>query len=203
MSSAADEPQQSLIGPGALIAVCGPSGAGKDLLLRRVQEMQELNNDMPRIVFPRRIVTRPVSSFEDHDSATPDAFDQLLAGGRLALWWAAHGLKYGLPGSIDDDIRAGRCVACNGSRMVVPALRHRYAHVVIVLITAPPDILAARLAARARATDGGLPERMARSSQVSEDLKAEIVIDNTGSIDDGARQLYDAIESRLTMNSKV
>lgn len=203
MSSATGEPLQSRIGPGALIAVCGPSGAGKDSLLRRAQEMQETNNGVPRIVFPRRIVTRPVSSFEDHDSATPDAFDRLLSSGGLALWWDAHGLKYGLPHSIDDDIRAGCCVVCNVSRMVIPALRHRYALVVAVLITAPPDILAARLAARARTTDGSLPERMARSSKVSEDFKADIVIDNIGSVDDGAGQLYDVIENRLAMNSKV
>lgn len=190
----------SLIAPGALIAVCGPSGAGKDSLLRRVQEM---NNGGAGIVFPRRIVTRPVSSSEDHDTATPEAFDQMLASGGFAFWWDAHGLKYGLAASIDDDIRAGHGVVCNVSRAIIPALRDRYAHVAAVLVTAPPDVLAARLAARGRSTDGNLSERMSRSSRASEYLKADVVIENTGSIDDGARQLQHAIESHTIAAPKV
>lgn len=185
---------QTRIGPGALVAVCGPSGAGKDSLLRRVQEA---SSNAGRIVFPRRIVTRPVSAFEDHDTATIEEFDQMLANDGLAFWWDAHGLKYGLASSVDDDIRAGRCVMCNVSRTVIPELRIRYSQVVAVLITAPHEILAARLAARARATDGDLPERMARTVKVSGSFEADVVIDNTGSIDDGARKLQNVIEKHL------
>ena len=198
--SEAPIPDQSRIGPGALIAVCGPSGAGKDSLLRRAQE---INRGTTRLVFPRRIVTRSVSDFEEHDTATPDEFDRTLASGGFAFWWDAHGLKYGLAASIDEDIRAGRCVMCNVSRMVIPALRNRYSQVVAVLITAPQDVLMARLAARARATDGDLTQRMARSAKVSGDLDVDIVIENTGSIDDGARKLLDAIETRFTSTLKI
>lgn len=185
---------QGRVGPGVLVAVCGPSGAGKDSLLSRVQEMYR---DTARIVFPRRVVTRPVSAFEDHDTATPEDFDSTLASGGFAFWWDAHGLKYGLAAVVDDDIRAGRCVVCNVSRIVIPALRNRYARVVAVLITAPHEILAARLAARARASDGSLPERMARSAKVSGHLEADVVIDNTGSIDEGARKLQNVLESQF------
>ena len=198
--SEAPIPDQSRIGPGALIAICGPSGAGKDSLLRRAQE---INTDTAGIVFPRRIVTRSVSDYEEHDTATPEEFDRTLASGGFAFWWDAHGLKYGLATSIDDDIRDGRYVMCNVSRMVIPALRDRYADVVTVLITAPQDVLMARLAARARATDGDLTQRMARSAKVSGDLDVDIVIENTGSIDDGARKLLDAIETRFTSTLKI
>jgi ribose 1,5-bisphosphokinase len=186
------------IGPGALIAVCGPSGAGKDSLLQRVQEM---NGDTASIVFPRRIVTRPVSAFENHDTATEDQFDRMLTAGGFAFWWSAHGLKYGLASAVDEDIRAGRCVVCNVSRTVIPQLRNRYARVVAVLITAPHEILAVRLAARARGTDGNLSDRVARSAEVARAFEADIVIDNTGSIDDGARRLQNAIESQLVVIS--
>lgn len=187
-----------LIGPGALVAVCGPSGAGKDSLLQRVQEM---NGDTARIVFPRRIVTRPVSNFEDHDSTTIEEFDRTLGAGGFAFWWNAHGLKYGLASSIDDDVRAGRCVVCNVSRTIIPELRNRYHRMVAVLITAPHEILAARLAARARATDGNLSDRVARSTEAGKNLDADIVIDNTGSIDQGARRLQSAIESQFVVIS--
>jgi len=194
LSPSAAEP----IGPGALVAVCGPSGAGKDSLLRRVQEM---NGAAARIVFPRRIVTRPSSPFEEHDTATEEQFDRQLSSGGFAFWWSAHGLKYALPSSIDDDIRRGRCVVCNVSRTVVPELRSRYARVVAVLITAPHEILAARLAARARATDGALSDRVARSADIGKTLDADIVIDNTGSVDEGARRLQRAIESQFVVIS--
>ena len=46
---------------------------------------------------------------------------------------------------------ADRTVVCNVSRTVVAAARARYAHVTVVLITASPAILAARLAQRGRA----------------------------------------------------
>lgn len=194
----APEKAQGRLGPGVLVAVCGPSGAGKDSLLKRVQET---NRETARIVFPRRIVTRPVSAFEDHDSTTVEEFDQMLAGGGFAFWWNAHGLKYGLPSAIDDEIRFGHCVVCNVSRTMIPELRGRYAHVTVVLITAPHEILAARLAVRARATDGALSDRVARSVEVGRNLDADIVIDNTSSIDEGARRLQSAIESQFTVIS--
>lgn len=198
--SVSSSPDRARIGPGALVAICGPSGAGKDSLLRRAQEK---NNHTARIVFPRRTVTRLVSGFEEHDTATPEEFDRTLASGGFAFWWDAHGLKYGLAASIDEDIRAGHCVVCNVSRTVIPGLRDRYSHVVAVLVTAPQDVLLERLAARARTTDGDLSQRMARSAKVSDDLDVDIVIENIGSIDDGARKLLDAIETRFTSTLKI
>ena len=199
-SPIADRAQQARIGPGALVAVCGPSGAGKDSLLRRVQERC---NDKTRLVFPRRIVTRLESDFESHETATPEEFDRTSASGGFAFWWDAHGLKYGLAATIDDDIRAGRCVVCNVSRTVIPRLRDKYSRVVAILVTAPHEILLARLAARARATDGNLLQRMARSTKISEDLDFDVVIENTGSIDDGARKLQTTIEARFTSTLQI
>jgi ribose 1,5-bisphosphokinase PhnN len=48
-----------LIGPGRLLAVVGPSGAGKDTLIARART--RLAGD-PMIVFPLRIVTRAASA---------------------------------------------------------------------------------------------------------------------------------------------
>ena len=75
------------------------------------------------------------------------------------MHWEAHGHCYGLPRAIDDDIRAGRTVVANVSRTVVEAMRRAYADVTVVSITAPPDVLAERLAARARSSDGQLAEQ--------------------------------------------
>jgi len=186
------------IGPGSLVLVSGPSGAGKDSLLDRVRG---LNAGDPRIAFPRRIVTRPVSRFEDHDSATAEEFDRILENDGLAFWWTAHGLRYGLPASVDEMIGAGRCVVCNVSRTVITPLRERYENVVAVLITAPHDILAARLAARGRSSDGELQHRMTRTIAQTPDFDA--VIENSGTIEDGAAKLQRAIHRQLNSACRV
>jgi ribose 1,5-bisphosphokinase len=181
------------IGPGALLAVCGPSGAGKDSLLQRAREMFA---GAPDVVFPRRIVTRPASDAEDHHTTSRETFDHMLANGAFAICWEAHGLKYALPASVDTEIGAARCVVCNVSRAILPNLRQRYARVITVLVTAPPNVLLARIASRARPTDGHHSDRLARSADFDSTLIADIVIENTGSLDDGAQQLCRSIDSQ-------
>ncbi len=162
------------IGPGRLVLVVGPSGAGKDTLIAGARAV--LRND-PGVVFPRRVVTRPASPHEDHDSLAEAEFVRAAAAGAFALAWEAHGLRYGVPAGIDADIAAGRTVVCNVSRAIVTAARAKYACVTAVLITAAPDVLAARLAARGRTSDGALSGRLARSP---DDFDADAVIDNVG-----------------------
>ena len=122
------------IGPGHLVLVVGPSGAGKDTLLDLVRAATA--NDAG-ITVARRVVTRAATSTEDHDSVSDSAFDDAVANGDFAIWWTAHGNKYGIPRAADDAIRAGRTVLCNVSRAVVAPARARYARVTVVLVTAP------------------------------------------------------------------
>ena len=92
---------------------------------------------------------------------SPDAFKQTLEQGEFAMNWEAHGHCYGLRRAIDDDIRAGRTVVVNVSRTIIGKMRRIYADVVVVSITAPSDVLAARLAMRARGSDGRIEQRLA------------------------------------------
>ena len=59
------------IGPGRLVLVVGPSGAGKDTLLRLAHAACI---DDHEIVFPRRVVTRDSSAAEDNVAMSPDEF---------------------------------------------------------------------------------------------------------------------------------
>ncbi len=179
-----------MIGPGRLILVVGPSGAGKDTIIDGAKVACAGN---PGIVFPRRIVTRKASSAEDHDTLDDATFYRVVQNGGLAFWWQAHGLKYGLPAQIDDDIRAGRTVICNVSRGIVAELRARYTHVDVVLVTAPVAILAARLAVRARGSDGSLEQRLKRSDAFAV-FRANHTITNDGSQTDAVRHLLSIIE---------
>lgn len=179
------------IGPGRLVLVVGPSGAGKDTLLRLAQAACI---DDHNVVFPRRVVTRESSADEDNIAMSQDDFRRAREHGDFAVHWEAHGHSYALPLDINDDIRAGRAVVANVSRTVIGALRQAYANLVVVAITAPPDVLAQRLAARARHSDGNLADRLARSVDDAS-ANADVTILNAGSADYHSCQLVRVIRN--------
>jgi ribose 1,5-bisphosphokinase len=173
------------IGPGRLVLVIGPSGAGKDTLLGLVKAACA---DDSNIVFPRRVITRQAGVSEDNEELSMGAFREAAERGAFAVYWEAHGHCYGLRSAIDDDIRAGRTVIANVSRTVVGAMRRAYADVVVIAITAPPEILANRLASRGRGSDGKIEHRLGRV--VDDDLAVpDITIVNMSSAEYHARQL--------------
>lgn len=178
-----------LVGPGLLVLVVGPSGAGKDTLIGIVQARCAGRSD---IVFPLRTVTREASRHENNRSVTPEVFAREAESGMFALAWQAHGHGYGIPGAIDDDLRAGRKVVINVSRGVIGKARARYANVKVVKVTAPADVLASRIALRNRSSDGLLAPRLARVSDEN-DLRPDAVIENTGEAETGAIRLLEVI----------
>ncbi|MBR0829114.1 phosphonate metabolism protein/1,5-bisphosphokinase (PRPP-forming) PhnN [Bradyrhizobium manausense] len=180
--------QKDAIGPGRLILVVGPSGAGKDTLLGLARAACTEDSN---IVFPRRIVTREASAAEDNIAMSVDEFRRAREQGSFAVHWEAHDHAYALPVEINDDIRAGRTVVANVSRTVLDDLRRAYANVVVVAITAPPEVLAERLAARARASDGNIRERLDRNVGAS----ADVTIVNAGSADYHGRHLVRVIRN--------
>jgi ribose 1,5-bisphosphokinase len=176
--------RRAAIGPGRLVLVVGPSGAGKDTLLGLAKAACA---DDRNIVFPRRVITREASASEQNEEVSPDAFRQALSRGEYAAHWEAHGHCYALRRGIDDELRAGRTVIANVSRTVIGAMRESYADVVVVSITAPPQVLAERLAMRRRSSDGKIESRLGRT--VDETLAApDVTIINTGSAEYHARQ---------------
>lgn len=177
------------IGPGRLVLVVGPSGAGKDTLLNLARAVCGGDSG---VVFPRRVVTREASEAEDNAQVSADTFHDALAGGEFAMHWEAHGHCYGVPRAIDDDIRAARTVVVNASRTVLSEMRRAYANVLVVLVTAPPDVLAERLAMRARGSDGPIAQRLRRAV---DDTVADVTIVNVGAAEDHARRLIEIIKS--------
>jgi len=184
-------PTTEAIGPGRLVLIAGPSGAGKDTLLDRAKAAC---NAEQSVIFARRVVTRRATEAEDHDSLDEAAFMRAVAAGDFALWWEAHGLKYGIPKGIDERLRAGCAVVCNVSRGIIPAARRRYGSVTAVLITAPADVLARRLLSRNRATDHSLADRLARNLDYTT-TDYDHVIENIHDVAHGAEQLRAIIMS--------
>lgn len=165
--------------PGRLVLVVGPSGSGKDTLIAAARIA--LAGD-PRYVFPRRIVTRPASAAEDNVHADAVGFAEARARGAFALDWSAHGHAYAIPAAIDVDLAAGAVVVINVSRTVVAEARRRWPDVSVVAVDAPPEVLAARVAARGRPSDGDGAERVTRRPQTVDPHPADVRIDNGGDL---------------------
>ena len=171
-----------LLGPGALVLVVGPSGAGKDTLLAVAQD---LLSDHPRVQFARRLVTRPAGAHEDHASLSEAEFAAQRP--EFALWWEAHGLFYALGREVVQAIRAGDTVVANGSRATLPLARERFARLFVVHITAPIAVRAQRLALRGREDLSAITARLERAPPLTSEPDLEL--ENTGSPQAGGARL--------------
>ncbi|MBD0273805.1 MAG: phosphonate metabolism protein/1,5-bisphosphokinase (PRPP-forming) PhnN, partial [Acetobacteraceae bacterium] len=166
-----------------------PSGAGKDTLMAGARS--RLGPD-PRFRFARRGITRPASTGgEDHEPLDRDAFLRRRDAGGFALWWEAHGLLYGIPRDIEADLAAGRCVVANLSRRALAEADARYP-LLVLEITAPPDLLAARLAMRGRDDPAAIAARLAREAPLPPSVPVRRVL-NDGTPEAGIAQVTAAL----------
>lgn len=172
-----------------LIAVVGPSGAGKDSVLkawRALAQQQEAAVPMPHQA--QRVITRPADpQGEAHEPVDEPGFHALRAAGALAVHWEAHGLHYGVRTRALEPLKAGRWVVVNASREHLPQLRVAAPALRVVEITAPLALLAQRLAARAREDVAAVQARLARHAPPT---RADLVVHNTGDVRAAAMRLH-------------
>ena len=171
---------------GLFVCLVGPSGAGKDTLLRLAKS--ELAAD-GRFLFPPRCVTRPPSAHEDHVALSEADYSAGVSGGRFALAWRAHSLGYGIDRDVLAPLATGLIITCNVSREAVAAARAAFSRVAVIRVTAPDEVLARRLAARGRETDAAIAERLTRNREFGADFAADFTIDNSGAPIAAAAQL--------------
>ena len=182
-SSSSVSSPPGLIGPGRIVLVVGPSGAGKDAILREVQSRLA---GSPSFVFPRRLVTRASNADEHNKTVSAEEFETLVRQGALALHWSAHGLRYGLPATLADAIGRGCSVVVNASRQVVAAARGRYP-CALVYIDAPLWLRAQRLAARNRERAKDVAARLERVVEGFDASQADLLIHNNGSLPEASQ----------------
>lgn len=160
---------------GRFIAVVGPSGVGKDTV------MEALAADCGRLVLARRVITRPSDAGgEVFDGVSRAQFATLKLAGAFALDWEAHGLCYGIPAAVDADLAAGRDVLANLSRGQLTKARNRFENLLVLALTARPEVLAARLKGRGREGAADIAARLARPSSPMPDGLDVLKIDNSG-----------------------
>jgi len=173
-----------------LVLVVGPSGAGKDTVLALAR--QALRHDT-RFRFVRRVITRPANAgAEEHEPVSEAEFRCR----RFALHWQAHGLSYGIPTDITDDLARDRVVIANVSRGVITDAASRF-RVHVIEITASPAILAQRLAARGRETEADMASRLARAVALPAAVPTDTVL-NDGT-PDAAAEAFLAVLTRAIL----
>jgi len=178
---------------GTLFFVVGPSGSGKDSLIDGAKTALEPTG---RYVFARRVITRPAGSAgEDHESATEEEFARNLAVGNFLIAWNAHGLRYGLPASLMAALGRGQNVIANGSRVVIAELVERVPRLVVVEVTVPPELLAARIAGRGRETGAAIDQRVARNVAPWPSSVKTVTVRNNATIAVGIERFLAALET--------
>ncbi len=166
---------------GTMIAVVGPSGAGKDSLIDFARQRLADNDD---IAFVRRFITRNADAgSEEHHALSLPEFDDMRRAGRFAVHWGAHDLHYGIPAETRDQLAAGRTLVVNGSRAALPDFLAAYRNLLVVTVTADADIIAERLKSRGREDEAAISRRLARSQQEWViDCPHHQLIDNSGAL---------------------
>jgi ribose 1,5-bisphosphokinase len=168
-----------------LFYVMGPSGSGKDSLLRTLRE--RLGPD-DRIVIAHRYITREADANEASVALSPDEFRRRQALGCLALDWRSHGLHYGIGIEIEQWLARGLTVIVNGSREYLPQAVARYPKLCAVHVRVQPEVLARRLRQRGRESEAAIARRLARAGQAfAVPAGCHMVeIDNSGALDAAA-----------------
>jgi len=177
-----------------LFYIVGPSGSGKDSLLRYARA--HLAGD-PEVVFAHRYITRPVELHgENHVTLTEAEFDARLGAGLFAMHWESHGLRYGIGQEIHLWLARGCHVVVNGSRAYLQQARNRYPELAAVWVEVSADVLEARLRARGRENAAQIVARMARAAQFRPDGDDVYVVRNDGALEQGGKQLLALINAR-------
>lgn len=183
------------VAAGTMVVVVGPSGAGKDSVMsyaaRRFAEE-------PRLDFVRRVITRPADAGgEAHEAIDVAGFREREAAGGFSVCWDAHGLCYGIPRETLDRLADGVTLIANGSRSALPAFAAAYPRLKVVLITARPDILAARLAARGRESADAIARRLDRAVPEIVVAADTVVIDNSGPLEEAGEAFVSVLASAI------
>lgn len=176
-----------------LIYVVGPSGSGKDTLLRYARERLA---EEPGVVFAHRYITRAADAGgENHVALTHAEFASRKRNSLFALAWESHGHAYGVGIEINQWLAKGATVVVNGSRGCLAESRRRFPELLAVTIDAPAALLRERLMARGREDRSAVEQRLERHRAMQTPPPDGYVITNDGPLDRAGQALVALIRA--------
>ncbi len=174
-------------GRGILFYIMGPSGAGKDALLRFVRGRIDGNHG---IAFSHRYITRPADyGGENHVELSDGEFAERKAFGCFLMDWEAHGFKYAIGIEASIWLVRGLSVVVSGSRRYFSQALEIYPRIRGILVTASPEILSKRLAARGREDNAAILERSLRTVEFREAERDVFILENNSTLEEAGEKL--------------
>jgi guanylate kinase len=139
-------------GPGLLLVLSAPSGAGKTTLAHRFRAAH------PDAVFSVSATTRAPRGAErdgvDYHFVTPERFAELVAQGALAEWAEVHGKRYGtLRSTVEQALRAGKIALFDIDVQGGEQLARAFPGDAVTVLIVPPSVAELERRLRGRSTD--------------------------------------------------
>jgi ribose 1,5-bisphosphokinase len=167
-----------------IILIVGPSGSGKDTLLKYAKEYfnEKLN-------FVKRYITRESDINESNYYIDEYAFEILRHNCYFASSWNAHGNYYGIPKRF---IKSGLNII-SVSRARIVDFENLYDEVYTINITIKKDQLEQRLLQRAREDKENIEERLSRTYEniIARNL---IEFDNSSPIEESSKKFINILK---------
>lgn len=145
-----------------ILLIVGPSGAGKDSLLRCAKN-HFAQQDV--VGFARRYITRAPDNNEDNYYVDEEAFQLLKHNDFFVSSWSAHGKHYGIPKHIFATKMSCKTMICSISRTAINDFELQFDEVFTINITARDDILFDRLEKRGRESRQAISQRLERAKK--------------------------------------
>ena len=183
------------------VYVMGPSGVGKDSLLRFARDALQPGE---KIAFAHRYITRPMAQEgENHIALSESEFEARREAGLFSFAWTAHGFRYGIGVEVELWRQAGFAVVLNGSREHFRSLPPYTGGMIPVLVTASPEALASRLAARGREGRSAIAERLERAKELDIGGRSIILLDNSGPLEEAGRRFLELLRDVAARRTSV
>ena len=180
---------------GRLFLIVGNSGSGKDSLLTEVLARWPISVKPIRI--PQRYITRPAHDSEQYISVTAREFGDLKRKNKFWLTWHVYNTDYGVPTIVLDWLSRRQHVAVNVSREIIPRASKIIPGLKVIFVSVPLEISRHRMISRRRETENerSFQQRLQRAKENQTLKQADIIIDNSGALNDSATKLLDYLLS--------
>lgn len=167
----------------------GNSGSGKDTIISILKKNWDKN--LPKLVVPRRYITRKKHPSEKFFSVSPRKFQRMKSRGKFSFTWESYGNYYGISSKLDKWLKKGKYIVINVSRSIISKCKERYHDCQVIYIHVPMHILEQRIKRRGREKiyEPAYFQRLTRAQENIYFDRADKIIDNSSDVEAAVRQL--------------